>query len=128
MVLAALGRVYYHQAELADARRVTEQAIAAAVGELGEQDHFVGRLRLHLSRVLRELTAFEEAEQLAVRYWSTCCSRTASGIRIQRRDRRPGAPCANPIPSQIEFSAFGNKSFSFSHSLENPAGNVRTDI
>lgn len=65
MVLAALGRVYYHQAELADARRVTEQAIAAAVGELGEQDHFVGRLRLHLSRVLRELTAFEQAEQLA---------------------------------------------------------------
>ncbi|WP_345585791.1 FxSxx-COOH system tetratricopeptide repeat protein [Streptomyces prasinosporus] len=65
MVLAALGRVYYHQAELRDARRVTDQAIAAAVGELGDQDHFVGRLRLHLSRILRELTAFEEAEQLA---------------------------------------------------------------
>ncbi|MFI1439691.1 FxSxx-COOH system tetratricopeptide repeat protein [Streptomyces fructofermentans] len=64
-VLAALGRVYYHQAELADARRVTQQAIAAAVGELGEHDEFVGRLRLHLSRILRELTVFDEAEHLA---------------------------------------------------------------
>ncbi|MFD9216232.1 DUF6531 domain-containing protein [Streptomyces sp. NPDC059544] len=34
----------------------------------------------------------------------------------------------NPIPIRIEFTAFGNKGFSFSHSLENPAGNVRTGI
>ncbi|WP_171052880.1 hypothetical protein [Streptomyces marianii] len=32
----------------------------------------------------------------------------------------------NPIPIRIEFTAFGNKGFTFSHSLENPAGNVRT--
>ncbi|MFC7220988.1 FxSxx-COOH system tetratricopeptide repeat protein [Streptomyces polyrhachis] len=63
-VLAALGRVYYHQAELGDARRVTEQAIAEAAGEPGA-DLFVAQLQLHLSRVLRELTAFEDAEQLA---------------------------------------------------------------
>ncbi|MFC7989570.1 tetratricopeptide repeat protein [Streptomyces pilosus] len=65
LVLAALGRVYYHQAELGNARRVTEQAIAEAVGELGERDRLVSRLRLHLSRILRELTQFEEAERLA---------------------------------------------------------------
>lgn len=34
----------------------------------------------------------------------------------------------NPIPIRIEFTAFGNKGFTFSHSLENPAGNVRTGI
>ncbi|WP_055601451.1 DUF6531 domain-containing protein [Streptomyces aureus] len=34
----------------------------------------------------------------------------------------------NPIPIRLEFTAFGNKGFTFSHSLENPAGYVRTGI
>jgi RHS repeat-associated protein len=35
---------------------------------------------------------------------------------------------ANPIPIRLEFTAFGNKGFTFSHSLENPAGYVRTGV
>ncbi|MGW5679724.1 DUF6531 domain-containing protein, partial [Streptomyces sp. NPDC003860] len=34
----------------------------------------------------------------------------------------------NPIPIRIEFEAFGNKGFHFSHSLDNPAAGVRTAI
>ncbi|WP_256107319.1 DUF6531 domain-containing protein [Streptomyces sp. ODS05-4] len=34
----------------------------------------------------------------------------------------------NPIPVRLEFTAFGNKGFTFSHSLENPAGYVRTAV
>lgn len=39
-------------------------------------------------------------------------------------------PCegTNPIPIRLEFTAFGNKGFSFTHSLENPAGYVRTGV
>ncbi|MFD3533750.1 DUF6531 domain-containing protein [Streptomyces sp. NPDC058664] len=34
----------------------------------------------------------------------------------------------NPIPIRLEFTAFGNKGFSFTHSLENPAAGVRTAV
>ncbi|MBT2440357.1 DNA/RNA non-specific endonuclease [Streptomyces sp. ISL-36] len=34
----------------------------------------------------------------------------------------------NPIPIKLEFTAFGNKGFTFTHTLENPAGYVRTGV
>ncbi|THA34142.1 DUF6531 domain-containing protein [Streptomyces sp. A1547] len=35
---------------------------------------------------------------------------------------------ANPIPIRLDFTAFGNKGFTFTHSLENPASGVRTGV
>ncbi|MFF5709973.1 DUF6531 domain-containing protein [Streptomyces sp. NPDC012756] len=35
---------------------------------------------------------------------------------------------SNPIPIRLEFTAFGNKGFSFTHSIENPAAGVRTAV
>ncbi|MFB6579164.1 DNA/RNA non-specific endonuclease [Streptomyces sp. NPDC056402] len=34
----------------------------------------------------------------------------------------------NPIPIRLDFTAFGNKGFTFTHSLENPAAGVRTGV
>ncbi|MFD7633184.1 DUF6531 domain-containing protein [Streptomyces sp. NPDC059873] len=35
---------------------------------------------------------------------------------------------SNPIPIRIEFTAFGNDTFKFTHSMENPAAGVRTGV
>lgn len=35
---------------------------------------------------------------------------------------------SNPIPIRLEYTAFGNKGFTFSHSLENPAAGIRTGV
>lgn len=34
----------------------------------------------------------------------------------------------NPIPIRLEYTAFGNRGFTFSHSLDNPAAGVRTAV
>ncbi|MFF4232882.1 DUF6531 domain-containing protein [Streptomyces sp. NPDC001820] len=34
----------------------------------------------------------------------------------------------NPIPIRIDFTAFGNRGFSFTHSLDNPAAGIRTGV
>ncbi|MEU9064017.1 DNA/RNA non-specific endonuclease [Streptomyces sp. NPDC048430] len=41
---------------------------------------------------------------------------------------RPVYEGANPIPIRLEFTAFGNKGYTFTHSLENPAAGVRTAV
>ena len=63
--LTTLGRVYYHLATLDPARLVTEQALMLYREELGEDAPQTMENMLHLSRILREIDKFAEAERLA---------------------------------------------------------------
>ena len=63
--LSSLGRVYYHLANLAEARRVTELALAFYRETLGQDAPPAGESMLHLSRIVRELGDFAGAEQIA---------------------------------------------------------------
>jgi hypothetical protein len=35
---------------------------------------------------------------------------------------------ANPMPIRLEFTALGNRGYTLTHSLENPAARVRTAV
>ena len=35
---------------------------------------------------------------------------------------------ANPMPIRLEFTALGNRGYTLTHSLENPAAGVRTAV
>ena len=63
--LTTLGRVYYHLAVLRPAQLVTEQALALYREQLGEDTPQTMENMLHLSRILREIDEFAEAERLA---------------------------------------------------------------
>lgn len=63
--LTALGRVYYHTADLAKARQCTERALELYRVTAGEGTPPVIENTIHLSRVLRELGDFDAAERVA---------------------------------------------------------------
>jgi tetratricopeptide (TPR) repeat protein len=63
--LTALGRVYYHTAELGKARKSTERALELYRATAGEGTRPVIENTIHLSRVLREMGDFDGAERVA---------------------------------------------------------------
>jgi tetratricopeptide (TPR) repeat protein len=63
--LTALSRVYYHTADLAEARECTERALELYRRLDGEGSRPVIENTIHLSRVLRELRDFDGAERIA---------------------------------------------------------------
>jgi tetratricopeptide (TPR) repeat protein len=63
--LTALGRVYYHTADLVNARESTERALALYRDLDGDGSRRAIENSIHLSRVLRELGDFDGAEQVA---------------------------------------------------------------
>lgn len=63
--LAALSRVYYHTADLANARKCTERALKLYRTTPDEGNQAVIENTVHLSRVLRELGDFDRAERVA---------------------------------------------------------------
>jgi tetratricopeptide (TPR) repeat protein len=63
--LSNLGRLYYHLADLKDAQSVTTRAIALYRAALKGDTVPVGTNLIHLSRILREIGNFTEAEQTA---------------------------------------------------------------
>ncbi len=63
--LTALGRVYYHTADLARARECTERALEIYGAALGADSRPAIENGIHLSRVLRELGEFDGAERVA---------------------------------------------------------------
>lgn len=63
--LTTLGRVYYHLAVLDPARLATEQALTLYREQLGANAPQTMENMLHLSRILREIDNFAEAERLA---------------------------------------------------------------
>ena len=63
--LAALSRVHYHTADLANARKFTERALELYRRKPGEGNQAVIENTIHLSRVLRELGDFDRAERVA---------------------------------------------------------------
>lgn len=63
--LTALGRVYYHTADLAKARKCTERALELYRATVGEGSRPAIENTIHLSRVLRELGDFDGAERVA---------------------------------------------------------------
>jgi tetratricopeptide (TPR) repeat protein len=70
--LSTLGRVYYHLAVLDKARPATEEAIRLYQEELGVDALQATQNMLHLSRIVRELGEFAQAEHLALEFLHTC--------------------------------------------------------
>jgi tetratricopeptide (TPR) repeat protein len=70
--LSTLGRVYYHLAVLDKARPATEEAIRLYQEELGEDALQATQNMLHLSRIVREIGEFSQAEHLALEFLHTC--------------------------------------------------------
>jgi tetratricopeptide (TPR) repeat protein len=81
--LTTLGRVYYHLAVLDSARLVTEQALMLYREELGEDAPQTMDNMLHLSRILRELDQFANAEHLA-REFLLACERSSADDPAKR--------------------------------------------
>ncbi|KOY50302.1 RHS repeat domain-containing protein [Streptomyces sp. XY332] len=100
-----------------------------SAGRLVTEDDFDGRRTRYAYDQAGRLTCRTSPQGVSVAYtWDSMDRLTSRQVEGHLVRIVPVYAGANPIPIRLDFTAFGNKGFTFTHSLENPASGVRTGV